>query len=125
MNQKIKVTSINGVDKIIKKLSSELDNHPEYKKYITNIAGTFNWRNIAGTERLSMHSFGMTIDINTKYSNYWQWDCKCKNEDSKLNYKNKIPEKLVAIFEKYGFIWGGNWYHYDTMHFEYRPEMLD
>ena len=125
VNQKIKVTSINGVDKIIKKLSSELDNHPEYKKCITNIAGTFNWRNIAGTERLSMHSFGMTIDINTKYSNYWQWDCKCKNENSKFNYKNKIPEKLVAIFEKYGFIWGGNWYHYDTMHFEYRPEMLD
>ncbi|MEJ2663631.1 MAG: M15 family metallopeptidase, partial [Spirochaetia bacterium] len=27
-------------------------------------------------------------------------------------------------FEKYGFIWGGKWYHYDTMHFEYRPELL-
>ncbi|MDD5211432.1 MAG: M15 family metallopeptidase, partial [Sulfuricurvum sp.] len=25
---------------------------------------------------------------------------------------------------KYGFIWGGRWYHYDTMHFEYRPELL-
>ena len=125
VNQKIKVTSINGVHKIIKKLSTELDNYPEYKNYLTNIAGTFNWRKIAGTNRLSMHSFGMTIDINTKYSNYWQWDCKCKNENAKLNYKNKIPEKLVAIFEKYGFIWGGNWYHYDTMHFEYRPEMLE
>ena len=124
VNQKIKVTTINGVDKIIKKLSTELDNYPEYKKYLTNIAGTFNWRKIAGTTRLSMHSFGMTIDINTKYSNYWQWDCKCKNENTKLNYKNKIPEKLVAIFEKYGFIWGGNWYHYDTMHFEYRPELI-
>ena len=124
VNQKIKVTTINGVDKIIKKLSTELDNDPEYKNYLTNIAGTFNWRKIAGTNRLSMHSFGMTIDINTKYSNYWQWDCKCKNENAKLNYKNKIPEKLVAIFEKYGFIWGGNWYHYDTMHFEYRPELI-
>lgn len=125
VNQKIKITSVNGIDKIVKNLSSELDNHPEYKKYLTNIAGTFNWRNIAGTNRLSTHSFGMTIDINVKYSNYWQWDCKCKNENAKLSYKNKIPEKLVAIFEKYGFIWGGNWYHYDTMHFEYRPEMLD
>ena len=125
VNQKIKVTTINGIDKIIKKLSSELDNHPEYKNYLTNIAGTFNWRKIAGTNRLSMHSFGMTIDINTKYSNYWQWDCKCKNEDAKLNYKNKIPKKIVEIFEKHGFIWGGNWQHYDTMHFEYRPELLD
>ena len=27
--------------------------------------------------------------------------------------------------EAEGFIWGGRWYHYDTMHFEYRPELLD
>jgi hypothetical protein len=94
VNQKIKVTSINGIDTIVKKLSAELDNHPEYKNYIQNIGGTFNWRKIAGTNRLSMHSFGMTIDINTKFSNYWQWDCKCKNEDAKLSYKNKIPKNL-------------------------------
>ena len=30
-----------------------------------------------------------------------------------------IPE----IFEKHGFIWGGKWDHFDTMHFEYRPEL--
>ena len=29
-----------------------------------------------------------------------------------------------GIFEKHGFIWGGRWYHYDTMHFEYRPELV-
>ena len=28
------------------------------------------------------------------------------------------------LIERHGFIWGGNWYHYDTMHFEYRPELL-
>ncbi|MBP9613702.1 MAG: M15 family metallopeptidase, partial [Sulfurospirillum sp.] len=27
--------------------------------------------------------------------------------------------------EKYGFVWGGRWYHYDTMHFEYRPELFE
>ena len=125
VNQKIKITTINGIDKIVQKLSLELDNHPEYIDYLQNIAGTFSWRKIAGTNRLSMHSFGMTIDINTKFSNYWQWDCKCKNEDAKLSYKNKIPKKLIQIFEKYGFIWGGNWQHYDTMHFEYRPELIN
>lgn len=124
INQKIKVSSVNGVDKIVKKLSAELDSHPEFKKYISAIGGTFNWRQIAGTNRLSMHSFGMTIDINVSYSNYWQWDCKCANEEAKLSYKNRIPKKLVEIFQKYGFIWGGNWTHYDTMHFEYRPELL-
>jgi len=30
----------------------------------------------------------------------------------------------VAVFERHGFIWGGKWFHYDTMHFEYRPELL-
>ena len=29
---------------------------------------------------------------------------------------------IVHIFEKHGFIWGGRWLHYDTMHFEFRPE---
>ncbi len=124
VNQKIKVTKINGIDKILIKLSNELDQHPEYQAYLKNIAGTFDWRNIAGTNRLSMHSFGMTMDINLEKTNYWQCDCKCQNEDAKLGYKNKIPLGLVDIFEKYGFIWGGKWYHYDTMHFEYRPELL-
>lgn len=124
VNQKIKVTTVNGIDKIIKKLSAELDNNPEFKKYVNVIGGTFSWRKISGTNRLSMHSYGMTIDINVKNSNYWQWDCKCKNEEATLSYRNQIPLKLVSIFEKYGFIWGGNWKHYDTMHFEYRPELF-
>jgi hypothetical protein len=124
IGQKILVTKINGVDKAMQLISLELDELPEFKDYLINSGGTFNWRRIAGTKRLSMHSFGMTIDLNPKHANYWQWDCKCTNEDSILRYKNKIPQKVVDIFEKHGFIWGGKWYHYDTMHFEYRPELL-
>ena len=123
--QKILVTKINGIDKKVKAISKELDRHPELKKYLTQIGGTFNWRTINGTNRQSTHSFGTTIDLNIKYSNYWQWDCKCTNEDTDdLIYKNQIPQIIIAIFEKNGFIWGGKWYHYDSMHFEYRPELL-
>lgn len=124
VNQKIQFSKINGASLALIKVSSELDQHPEWKKYLTNIGGTFNWRVISGTKRLSAHSFGITIDINTSYSNYWQWDCGCKNEDAALGYKNSIPMGIVEIFEKYGFIWGGRWKHYDTMHFEYRPEFF-
>jgi hypothetical protein len=124
IGQKITVTKINGVDKKLMQISNELDQHPELKKYLTNIGGTFTWRNISGTNRHSMHSFGMTIDINTAYSDYWQWACKCTNEDAAFKYKNRIPQIIVDIFEKHGFIWGGKWYHFDTMHFEYRPELL-
>lgn len=125
VGQKIIVTRINGIDKKLAQISKELDEHPELKKYLINIGGTFTWRNINGTNRHSMHSFGMTIDINTTYSDYWQWSCKCINEDAVIKYKNRIPQVIVDIFEKYGFIWGGKWYHFDTMHFEYRPELIN
>jgi hypothetical protein len=125
IGQKITVTRINGIDKKLTLISKELDEHPELKRYLTNIGGTFIWRNISGTNRHSMHSFGMTIDINTTYSDYWQWACKCTNENVDIKYKNRIPQTIVDIFEKHGFIWGGKWYHYDTMHFEYRPELID
>ncbi len=125
VRQKITVTTVNGIDKKLTQISKELDEHPELKKYLSNIGGTFTWRNINGTNRHSMHSFGMTIDINTNYSDYWQWSCKCTNEDALIKYKNRIPQTIVDIFEKHGFIWGGKWYHFDTMHFEYRPELIN
>ena len=103
----------------LQKVSNELKQLPKkYHKYLTNIAGTYNYRTIAGTNRLSAHSFAIAIDINIKNTHYWKWT---KN----LTYKNKIPKEIIDIFEKYGFIWGGRWYHYDTMHFEYRPELFD
>ena len=43
---------------------------------------------------------------------------------SHVTYKNDIPWETVRIFEAHGFIWGGKWYHSDTMHFEYRPELI-
>ena len=124
IGQKLQITTINDVDKHLSAVSAELDEHPEWKDYLHS-AGTFNWRTVRGTNnRLSAHSFGIAIDLNTKYSNYWQWDCKCTTENIDLTYKNKLPQGIIDIFEKHGFIWGGKWYHYDTMHFEYRPELL-
>lgn len=124
VDSKITVSKINNVYLKLQKVSEELDIHPELQKYLQG-ATTFNWRIIKGTNRISIHSFGTSIDLNVKYSNYWQWDCKCTNEASDLKYKNQIPQLIIDIFEKHGFIWGGKWYHYDTMHFEYRPELLN
>ena len=123
LHKQLMVTTINGVDQKIRAISDELDALPdEYVKYLANPGGTFNWRAIAGTQRQSTHSFGMTIDINVAQSDYW----RNFKPDSKgvYSYRNRIPSKIVEIFEKYGFIWGGKWYHFDTMHFEYRPELL-
>lgn len=120
--QKIQVTTVNDVHKKLKKVEGDLKRlvvkKPKLKKFLTPTSGTFKWRVIAGTKRLSVHSFGAAIDINVKYSAYWRWS---KGE---YKYRNQIPIEIVKIFEKHGFIWGGKWYHYDTMHFEYRPELL-
>ena len=35
------------------------------------------------------------------------------------------PEAVIKSFEKQGFVWGGTWDEYDTMHFEYRPELIE
>jgi len=40
------------------------------------------------------------------------------------NLDQKTGSEIIDIFERRGFIWGGKWSHYDTMHFEYRPELL-
>ena len=45
-----------------------------------------------------------------------------------IPYATRIPQgaKLTSYptIERNGFVWGGKWNHYDTMHFEYRPEFF-
>ena len=111
-----------GAADALRLVSAELERLPSpLRKYFTTTSGTFNARKIAGTERPSAHSWGIAIDLNTDYSDYWRWDEK---KHPSLPWKNRIPVEIVRVFERRGFIWGGRWHHYDTMHFEYRPEML-
>lgn len=126
INVKLQVTTVNDIHLKLQEISNRLDSLPHLHKYLKNPGGTFNWRNIAGTNRLSMHSFGMTIDVNVEFSDYWRWAVKAEEDDGSrvIEYRNRIPLEIVEIFEANGFIWGGKWYHYDTMHFEYRPELL-
>ncbi|MFV0482463.1 MAG: M15 family metallopeptidase [Campylobacteraceae bacterium] len=120
LNIKLLFNKNNGAALALQKVSDELDLLPdEYLEFLKNPAGTYNFRKIAKTKRLSMHSFGIAIDINVAKSHYWQW------EKGEYKYKNLIPYEIVEIFEKHGFIWGGKWYSYDTMHFEYRPELMN
>jgi hypothetical protein len=92
------------------------------RKYLIGSGGTYNCRSIAKTNRMSMHAYGASIDISTKYTNYWLWEKADKT--GKVVWKNKVPKEIIDVFERHGFIWGGRWYHFDTMYFEYRPELL-
>jgi peptidoglycan LD-endopeptidase CwlK len=55
--KKILISSVNGVDKALQNVSNELDQlSPDMLKYVKRLGGTFNWRPILNTNRLSPHS---------------------------------------------------------------------
>ena len=119
---RVSITAVNGVDKALGAVSRDLDRLPDQSmKFLKPTGGTYNCRSVAGSHVRSMHAYGAAIDINTKYADYWRWASKTADG---LVWKNQIPIEIVRVFEKHGFIWGGYWYHFDTMHFEYRPELL-
>jgi hypothetical protein len=121
--QVLRATRINGAAAKLQAVSDELDRLPaKFTKFLVPSAGTYNCRPIAGTRRISSHGSGIAIDIATAQSDYWLWTNP--GADGRYPHKNRVPWEIVEIFERYGFIWGGKWYHYDTMHFEYRPEII-
>jgi hypothetical protein len=118
----VRITSINGVDRQLAAVSRELDGLPEDdKKFLYPLGGTYACRSVAGAEQTSMHAWGAAIDINPAFADYWRWH---PSAEAVPAYVNRIPQEIVAVFERHGFIWGGRWQHFDTMHFEYRPELL-
>jgi hypothetical protein len=121
--ERLPFTTAHGADKALEMVIADLRKLPkELRKYLTGSGGTYNCRSIAKTKRMSMHAYGASIDISTAYTSYWLWEKPGK--DGRVVWKNKVPKEIIDVFERHGFIWGGRWYHFDTMHFEYRPELL-
>jgi hypothetical protein len=118
----VRITSINGVDRALDAVSRELDALPaEARRDLYPVGGTYACRPVADTGQTSMHGWGAAIDINPGFSDYWLWR---RSGGGLPAYINRIPADVVDVFERHGFIWGGRWAHFDTMHFEYRPELL-
>ncbi len=92
--------------------------NPSLAPFLRRLSGGFAARTIAGTDRMSAHAFGIAIDLDKSMSDYWRW------QRGPHRWRNRIPQAIVDAFEAEGFIWGGRWWHYDTMHFEYRPELV-
>lgn len=102
----------------LREVSREIDALPPHiRRAAYPIAGTYSCRSVADAGQPSMHAYGAAIDLNLRYSDYWLWR-------KGAPWRNRMPAEIVRIFERHGFIWGGRWSHYDTMHFEYRPELL-
>lgn len=113
----VQITAVNGVADKLAAVSRELELLPaDMTRYLVPPAGVYNCRVIAGTKRLSVHAFAAAIDVSTKFGDYWQW--------SRGGWRNRIPAAIGEVFERHGFIWGAKWHHFDTFHFEYRPEIM-
>lgn len=129
-NANVKFNKLNGASEQLAKVGNEIATQPELVRYVSTSLGSLNFRKIAGTNRLSAHSFGIAIDFQLPkhLHKYWRWD-GCKSEDVVCPYPKQLMsdeklQRIVKIFEKHGFIWGGKWASYDSVHFEYRPELL-
>lgn len=117
------------LDRIVERISIASRTDPSINEWIaelqTNPPTGWNWRIIANTNRRSNHSYGIAIDLLPKnlkgrYT-YWVWEAS-ETVDRETYYMP--PDSVIKIFENFGFVWGGGWALIDTMHFEYRPEIL-
>ena len=123
--------SKNGAATALERVSDAIRALPvETQAYVRRPVGTFYWRTIAGESRLSMHSFGIAIDFILPHRETRYWRDAMKGDTGMPQYpvailKDERLGVIVSLFEQHGFIWGGKWHHYDTMHFEYRPELFN
>ncbi len=67
-------------------------------------AGCYYPRFIAGSTKLSNHSYGLALDFNVP--------------GNQRGTVGEMDRTVVAIFKKWGFAWGGDWNFTDPMHFE-------
>ena len=114
------------------RINSAAATDSEVRSWISGIGEMhgWNWRNVAGSQSRSYHSYGIAVDILPRSlggkATYWQWAAEGGREWWNIPYENRYhpPDAVIKAFEAYGFIWGGKWVYFDTMHFEYRPEVF-
>jgi len=105
---------------------------PKVQAWISgiNTLGGWTWRDIAQTQSRSFHAYGLAVDILPKSyggkETYWLWASQKNSDWWNVSYNGRYhpPAAVIKAFETYGFVWGGKWLFFDTMHFEYRPEIL-
>lgn len=109
-----------SLENVMKELAPLMERNSAIRAAVVPSSGTYNYRLISGTNRLSPHSFGIAIDLARDRRDYWKWATREQGQKRLDSY----PKEVVEIFENNNFVWGGKWGHFDTLHFEYRPEII-
>jgi len=113
-------------------LREKMIDDPDLREYVDSLdyAAGYSWRLIAGTESRSNHAYGIALDFSPRdYGGreaYWLWTRDFYPDWFTLGWDRRYrpPESFVRAFETEGFLWGGKWFLFDSIHFEYRPEIL-
>jgi hypothetical protein len=78
------------------------------EKYVQNYGGIYNHRPVTGGTKLSTHSWGIAIDVEPqKYP---------------MGSTARIQAEVIAMFAKYGFLYGGDFPTPDPMHFQWAKD---
>lgn len=93
-----------------------------------NNTSCFNYRKIINTDRLSLHSYGLAVDINPLYNPCYlkngvilPWNGeKYYNRFNNFEHKIDTNDLCYKLFIKNGFEWGGLWPFQDYHHFQYK-----
>jgi hypothetical protein len=82
------------------------------KDLIVTWDGWFNIRKVYGTNKWSLHAWGLCFDCNAK--------------TNKQGTKGDMPKVIVDIFKNNGFDWGGDFKgtRIDPMHMQIKEELL-
>lgn len=88
-----------------------------------NVSSSFNYRTIAGTQKLSLHALGQAIDINPLLNPYISSTGNVSPEGAvyDITKPGTIGKTsfLVGLFYGLGWTWGGYWQdRKDYQHFE-------
>jgi len=85
-----------------------------------NNSSCFNFRYVSHTNRISLHGYGLAVDINPLYNPYIKFvdgqkfiapANSVEFEDRTKNFPHKIEadDLCVKLFAEHGFLWGGDW----------------
>lgn len=66
--------------------------------------GAYMFRLMRGANQLSIHSWGAAIDLDPG--------------NNPFGGKVTMPQAVVELFAKEGWVWGGPWHTHDGMHFQ-------
>jgi hypothetical protein len=121
------------LERVERRIRDAMQTSPEVTAFVEGLSSVhaYNWRNIAGTQRRSYHSYGVALDLVPRtYAGrwaYWLWAAESGVDEwwnLSLEERWSIPQPVVDAFEAEGFIWGAKWLFFDHLHFEYRPESI-